>query len=421
MSFSVVQKNSELYKTVYSYDNNGRLLTKKTSNATKVDSPGTVDLSAASFDVYAYNVPENAQDVKFPTWTIHNEQDDLVDPWTSGVRVSKGVWKATIPFSKHFNESGYYITHVYVDKEMFGGLATKVVEGDAKVNAPSEVSIAEKNYEVTVTGIPLQVNRILVPTWSEVNGQDDLEWIPAVNKGNGSWSAIVSLPKHGNEKGTYISHVYSYDKYGNYIGVGGTTVNVARPLVDAISEVDLAAASFDVYAFGIGPNVQSVSFPTWTTKNDQDDLERPWIQGTNMGNGTWKATILFSKHFNETGDYITHVYADGNYYAGISTTVKRGTQVIAPSSVSLGTRYYEVRITGIPQNITEVKVPTWSNHNGQDDLEWIPAVNRGNGIWSAIIDVARHGNDTGPYTSHFYYYNDQGHSIGFDGVVVNVY
>ncbi|MCM3748344.1 GBS Bsp-like repeat-containing protein [Paenibacillus pasadenensis] len=420
LSFSVIQKNSELYKTIYSYDNNGRLLSKKTSKISRVDSPGTVDISAASFDVYAYNVPDNAQKVQFPTWTEHSWQDDLANPWISGVKVSKGVWKVTIPFTNHFKESGNYLTDVYVDNVYYGGVITKVQQKATKITVPTSVSISEKKYEVTVTGVPLQVNRVLIPTWSEVNGKDDLDWIPAVNKGNGTWSAVVSLQKHNEDRGNYISHIYYYDKYGNSIGFEEVSVNVTRPVVDSIKEVDLAAASFDVYVYGIAPNVQNVSFPTWTAKSGQDDLEWPWIKGTNMGNGTWKATIPFSKHFNEEGDYLTDVYIDGTFYSGTTTVVKKQTQIIAPSSISLGTRYYEVRVTGIPQNITEVKVPTWSNHNGQDDLEWIPAVNRGHGIWSAVVDVARHGNDTGPYTSHFYYYNDQGHSIGFDGVVVNV-
>nr|WP_285891277.1 GBS Bsp-like repeat-containing protein [Paenibacillus pasadenensis] len=421
LSFAVVQKNSEFYKTVYSYDNNGRVLSKKTSKISKVDSPGIVDLSAASFDVYAYNVPESAEDVRFPTWTESQGQDDLENPWILGRKVSKGVWKVTIPFSKHFKENGSYLTHVYVDSVMYGEVTTKVQRNATQAEAPDTVPIAEKSYEIKITGVPLQVNRVVVPTWSDINGQDDLEWIPADKIGDGIWSATISLINHRDDLGKYYSHIYYYDKYGNSIHIEDVAVNVTRPAIASKKEVDLSASSFDVYAYGVDQNVQNVYFPTWTLKNGQDDMRWPGIQGVNMGNGTWKATIPFSKHFNEAGEYVTHVYVDGVYVGGTATTVKKGTQVTAPFSVSLGTRYYEVRVTGVPQNITQVEIPTWSDHNGQDDLDWVPAVYRGNGTWSAVIDIAKHNNDTGPYFSHVYYYNASGERINFEAVAVNVY
>lgn len=52
--------------------------------------------------------------------------------------------------------------------------------------------------------------------------------------------------------------------------------------------------------------VASVKFPTWTSKNGQDDLK--WHEGTYLGNGTWRVVINKSEHKNESGEYITHIY-----------------------------------------------------------------------------------------------------------------
>lgn len=50
---------------------------------------------------------------------------------------------------------------------------------------------------------------------------------------------------------------------------------------------------------------------------------------------------------------------------------------------------FRVYAVGV-QNATEVKFPTWSEVNGQDDLFWYPGTNSGGGTWYADIDLARH-------------------------------
>jgi hypothetical protein len=65
-------------------------------------------------------------------------------------------------------------------------------------------------------------------------------------------------------------------------------------------------ASYDVYAYGVA-NATAVNFPTWTSANGQDDIV--WYTGTNLGGGTWKATInMTSNHNGEFGQYYVHIY-----------------------------------------------------------------------------------------------------------------
>jgi hypothetical protein len=66
-------------------------------------------------------------------------------------------------------------------------------------------------------------------------------------------------------------------------------------------------------------NLNRVEFPTWTTKNGQDDLPSKWPEGTRSGNNyTFRVNI--ADHNYEDGEYITHIYAwtNGGKKAAIS-------------------------------------------------------------------------------------------------------
>ena len=58
------------------------------------------------------------------------------------------------------------------------------------------------------------------PTWSQKNGQDDLQWYEARKQADGSWTYSVLLSRH-NTTGTYFIHIYSGNKL-----VAHTTVTV---------------------------------------------------------------------------------------------------------------------------------------------------------------------------------------------------
>ncbi|MFB6367791.1 GBS Bsp-like repeat-containing protein, partial [Paenibacillus elgii] len=80
-----------------------------------------------------------ATKVEFPTWTEHNGQDDLENPWLQGEKVTEGVWKATIRFNKHNNETGKYITHIYIDGAIAHIVSTQVNPAMVTARAPKDV------------------------------------------------------------------------------------------------------------------------------------------------------------------------------------------------------------------------------------------------------------------------------------------
>ena len=66
-------------------------------------------------------------------------------------------------------------------------------------------------------------------------------------------------------------------------------------------------ATYYVYAYGVN-NATSVSFPTWSAENGQDDIV--WYPGTNLGGGTWRGTVNFANHASY-GQFYVHVYMYG--------------------------------------------------------------------------------------------------------------
>lgn len=224
------QTNSNGEVTIFKYDQNGNLSSTRTvASKTNVFTEDSIDLSAPSYDVYAYGVPANAKLVQFPTWTEINGQDDLEAPWIQGEKVSEGVWKATILFSKHNNETGTYYTHVYVDGKFYGEAAPTITPSAAVVTAPSSVNLSDESYEIVIDGVNSGVAQVFFPTWTESNGQDDLKypWTQGTKISEHKWKVKIPFSEHGNEPGKYISHIYAMDSYGNLMGIGTSVTEVA--------------------------------------------------------------------------------------------------------------------------------------------------------------------------------------------------
>ncbi|MEK4852823.1 GBS Bsp-like repeat-containing protein [Paenibacillus sp. FSL H7-0756] len=399
----------------YTYDVNGNLI--KRSRANSSTPPYVFDLSSVSYDIYIRAVQPNVQQVHFPTWTAWKDQDDV--EWIVGEKLADGVWKGTVVFNRHGGETGTYITHIYADGKMVSDVAAEVRNNGLTVTAPVQASLADGFYTVQASGIPESIKEVRFPTWTEHMGQDDLvnPWITGERLADGSWRIKIPFSNHNFEMGNYITHIYTFDRYGNKTGVGGKVVNVAGG-AGGSKETDLSGVSHDVFIYGVDPSIQSVQFPTWTANNHQDDIE--WIEGVKVGNGVWKATVVYSRHNSETGRYITHIYSSGQFLGDWEFDVTNSQIVKAPATAKLGEGYYEVSIDGIPANVTRMEFPTWTNQNGQDDLIWYQGERESSSKWKIKIPFANHGNETGIYITHLYASDGYGNRQAIAGTTVNI-
>ncbi len=72
------------------------------------------------------------------------------------------------------------------------------------------------------------VQKVSLPTWSEIDGQDDIIWYTATRQSDGTYRQHVNVSDHKNSTGVYNVHLYYVENSGKLVGVGGTTVNVQK-------------------------------------------------------------------------------------------------------------------------------------------------------------------------------------------------
>ncbi len=103
------------------------------------------------------------------------------------------------------------------------------------------------------------VSKVLFPTWTENNGQDDLIWHEGVS-GNWTvggqtynWRYLVNKSEHKNENGPYIVHVYAYDAANNSSSAGTSftfETDTPEPVVSITANPESVTLSAD---FGATP------------------------------------------------------------------------------------------------------------------------------------------------------------------------
>ncbi len=121
---------------------------------------------------------------------------------------------------------------VYVYAINVGGgenvlLGTKTVNVSSDTTAPviknvKITNVTSRGYTVSCTVTDNKgVERVQFPTWTEKNGQDDIQknWdtnsAASGQKSGNTYTYYVSVSDHNNETGKYITHIYAYDKSGN--------------------------------------------------------------------------------------------------------------------------------------------------------------------------------------------------------------
>lgn len=72
------------------------------------------------------------------------------------------------------------------------------------------------------------IQKVSLPTWSEVDGQDDIIWYTATRQADGTYRQHVEASDHKNTTGVYNVHLYYVENSGKLVGVGGVTVNVEK-------------------------------------------------------------------------------------------------------------------------------------------------------------------------------------------------
>ncbi|MBZ2153421.1 GBS Bsp-like repeat-containing protein [Streptococcus australis] len=388
--------------------------------------------STGTFDAVVRDVvaPNGVKEVLLPVWSEANGQDDLV--WHKAVRQSDGSYRATIKASEHKNSQGKYLVHAYYvtpigDKEYVASTGATVHH----VKPTGNLTIENKNdiagtFDAVIRDVvaPTGLQEVLLPTWSEVNGQDDLVWHKAVRQSDGSYRVTIKASDHKYSQGKYLVHAYYLTETGTkeYVTSTSTTVRQRRSAGTlTIENNNSTTGSFDAVIRDIvSPNgLKEVLVPAWSEVNGQDDLV--WHKATQQADGSYRVTIKASEHKNSQGKYLVHAYyvtdtGTKEYVASTGTTVRQskvtGTLTITNKNSEVGT--FDVIVSDVfsPKGVKTVQVPIWSDKDGQDDIIWYNGNRQTDGTYKVSVKASDHKNSTGKYHIHLYYIQEDGTRVG---------
>ena len=289
----------------------------------------------------------------------------------------------------------------------------------------SEVSAAGYTVTCKVTDNK-SVKRVSFPTWTVNNGQDDLpEQFMSTQLGtkNGdTYTFRVNASAHNNETGAYTTHIYAEDQAGNVTSLALKAVEVRNdnqnPVISDVVYSNVSAAGYTISCKVTDDwGVNSVSFPTWTVNNGQDDLPAQFLT-TQLGakNGdTYTFRVNASAHNNETGAYVTHIYATdcaGNRVSlplsavqVMNDTEKPVISDVVVSDISAAGYTVSCKVTD-NWGVSHVAFPTWTTDNGQDDIAAdfmnTQRGTRNGDTFTFRVKTSDHNGDLGYYATHIY-------------------
>ena len=395
---------------------------------------------SGTFDAVITNItaPLGVKEVLVPSWSLENGQDDLI--WHKATKQTDGSYRVTIKASEHKGDKGNYRADAYIvdNSNNRHYISEKVVSVDYV--RPSGVLTIENNnpvagtFDAVVSNIvaPTGLKEVLVPSWSLVDGQDDLIWHKATRQADGSYRVTIKATDHKDSTGNYRADAYIVDDSNNrhYISEKVVDVRQSRPTASlTIENNNVSTGSFDaVIRNVVAPTgVKEILVPSWSLENGQDDLV--WHKANRQADGSYRVTIKASDHKNSLGNYRADLYVVDNdnnrhYVTETVVTVKhdKPTGIISVVNNNKDTGTFDVIIKDVysPKGVQTVQVPTWSDKDGQDDIRWYEATRQANGDYKVSVKASDHKNSTGKYHVHLYYIQDDGSRVGVGTATTDV-
>ena len=219
--------------------------------------------------------------------------------WAYANNVYNRIWGTS--FSSEFSDSNNMLRNLADNQLLLNPDNLKKYISCAPLGASLRICNAVNlhSHDGYISGQPGH-NQIIVQ--KDANGftvvQGGLSASPHCNEQYYTWTGYCNTSWLG---GTY--HYIKYIKWPNAQIINDSS----KPTIS-----NILISNLDAYGYTIScvvsdnVGVTEVKFPTWTINGDQDDLV--WHVGRISGN-TATFTIKTSDHKNETGDYITDIYA----------------------------------------------------------------------------------------------------------------
>ena len=170
--------------------------------------------------------------------------------------------------------------HQWISYVSYSGIRRYVVIGKLTTQpSPIETKVSgtiaiqnktAQQFDVVISNASSNqgIKEVLVPVWSEQNGQDDIIWYQATKQGEGVYKVAVKVSDHKNDSGNYNIHLYYRLVTGELKVVGGKTTTVEAP-----NRVNLPAQGTYVFTNKVEvKNEARTSSPTQFTFNKGESI-----------------------------------------------------------------------------------------------------------------------------------------------------
>lgn len=378
-----------------------------TPEPNKPTQPLSIHQTASSL-VISYPRSASQKDLKiyYAIWSNHNGQDDI--KWYPA-----GISQTEIPLHK-LGASGDYSIHAYISINQSSTFLTGKVFAFEQTLPTLSASLGQSGFlELTVGNLPATATEVLLPTWTDANGQDDVKWYSVTPNPDGTASLKIPLKQHNFETGTYHTHFYLKEgAQRRFISSLQTQVQsqhlptLQEPLI-SIQQLDTLKGSYRIQVQEQihGKAIKSIDVATWSSAN-QGNLK--WRTATGK-DGLYTTDVHFQEHGSHNGIYHNHLYityTDGTRLGYATQTVDL-TKARLPLSIETNfqtTGHFQVKLGNVYGSET-VRYAVWSEEKGQDDLRWYEAQKIADKTYSGEIPLVSH---TGNGTYHLHVYQGNG-------------
>ncbi len=348
----------------------------------------------------------------------------------------------SVNYDKVLENDGYqWISYISYSGMRRYAAVTKLAQPAPQRPAQSQVTgtihienKTSQGFDVVVTNVNSTkgVKTVKLPIWSSQGGQDDIIWYDATKQNDGTYKLSVDIRRHKNNYGDYNVHMYYVQSDGSLQGVTGTTTKVEEPKYSVTGTIHIenkTSQGFDVVVTDVSSTkgVKTVKLPVWSSQGGQDDII--WYDAAKQIDGTYKLSVDIRRHKNNRGEYNIHMYyvqSDGSLQGVTGTTTK----VEEPKYSVTGTiniqnktsQGFDVLITNASDSngISRVKVPIWTDKDGQDDIIWYDATKQSDGNYKVSVNIDKHKGEYGEYNIHLYYIESNGKVRGVSGTKTTV-
>lgn len=289
------------------------------------------------------NGPATVTNVKFAVWSEAGGQDDL--RWYDA-KQSDNQYSYQVDTTNHKDSIGKYFVHAYATDQrgifqIVGTTALNVSESQA---SPQLLATVNPDKETVTLKLKhwAKDGEVLLPTWGEKDGQNDIQWYAANKIGRSSWQANITLGNH-MELGTYHAHAYS--RKNNQLQILAQTqfqITDIKANFITFSNQNPNTGTFTATLNNLlaDRSIKGVRMAIWTDYNGQDDLK--WYTATKQ-NHNYILNVNTKNHHYESGLYYVHVYVD--YIDGSSQLIAHTTTnvTVNPRKYQNPSPYYQIK------------------------------------------------------------------------------